>query len=240
MLVRTSVDSSLNMPTFFSRTSIKPCMWRISRSDRLSLLELLKVMQMRRARSRSPIKYNRFPSYTDREETSSIVTSSVLSGDLYGNELHRVIFSAREHWSFRRSSAVVQQICYRFEPRRQVQRGSQNASVVWWRHKIRMSHFDGWSVALGARIVGTTWHLVDRSWNLKSVLICMEDVGDSSKNGMLCAPFLRKSYSPTILSVPVISVFIQLPAISSQLLLWQSTWLRTLRDRWRVSFILLL
>lgn len=46
---------------------------------------------------------------------------------------------------------------------------------------------DGWSAALGAPILGITWHFIDEKWNLQSIRISTLNTGGASKSGMqLC------------------------------------------------------
>ena len=42
---------------------------------------------------------------------------------------------------------------------------------------------DGWSAALGAPILGVTWHFVDNAWRLRSIPIAMLNTGAASKSG---------------------------------------------------------
>lgn len=48
--------------------------------------------------------------------------------------------------------------------------------------------FDGWSAALGAPILGVTWHFVDTDWRLRCIPIAALNLGDAAKKGKaLCA-----------------------------------------------------
>lgn len=48
--------------------------------------------------------------------------------------------------------------------------------------------FDGWSAALGAPVIGVSWHFVNTEWGFQSILITTLDIGHASKNGMqMCA-----------------------------------------------------
>lgn len=52
--------------------------------------------------------------------------------------------------------------------------------------------FDGWSVALGAPVIGVTSHFVNTEWALESIPIATLDIGDASKNGRHLCAFLEE------------------------------------------------
>lgn len=47
--------------------------------------------------------------------------------------------------------------------------------------------FDGWNAALGAPILGVTWHFIDNDWRLRCIPIATMNIRDTLKNGnFLC------------------------------------------------------
>lgn len=53
---------------------------------------------------------------------------------------------------------------------------------------------DGWSAALGMKILGAIWHFVNDDWKLHGILISALNIGDTAKTGRIVCAVLEETF----------------------------------------------